>query len=347
MIRKIVLSVAAGIGLLGVTNNAMAQADVHFSQFYENSILRNPALIGVFSNDYKIGVSYRNQWSSINNPFQTTMVDAEMRFGVSPASNDFISVGFLAYYDKAGSIDQKITGLYPAVNYNKCMNAENNTYISAGFTGGYLQYSFDPSKATFNNQYQGGTYNPANPTGENITAAKLNLWDLGAGVNFNTSVGEHKDVTYVVGLSGYHFTQPNISYYKDPNIHMNMRWNGNAAMVVQTTDNYNFQLQMNYALQGTYNEIIFGGLVSYNMEVRAAIPTFVISAGAFYRLGDAIVPVVKVRYHDLSFGFSYDVNLSSLKEATNMKGGFELTLFKTGTFMDKYAEHNKTVCPRM
>ncbi len=79
-----------------------AQADIHFSQFYETSILRNPALTGVFENDYKVGAYFRSQWSSITNPYQTALVSAEYRISVSKASNDYISFGLLGYTDKAG-----------------------------------------------------------------------------------------------------------------------------------------------------------------------------------------------------------------------------------------------------
>ena len=50
-----------------------AQADIHFSQFYENSILRNPALTGVSSDNYKVVAYYRNQWSSVTNPYETML----------------------------------------------------------------------------------------------------------------------------------------------------------------------------------------------------------------------------------------------------------------------------------
>jgi len=42
---------------------------------------------------------------------------------------------------------------------------------------------------------------------------------------------------------------------------------------------------------------------------------------------------------------SYDVNLSSLKEASNMQGGYEVTLFFTGNYSDKGIA-KKTVCPK-
>ena len=78
--------------------NTHAQ-DIHFSQFYENSVLTNPALTGVFSGEYKVGIDYRNQWASVATPFTTTMFSAETRILVNRAVNDYISFGFGGYYD--------------------------------------------------------------------------------------------------------------------------------------------------------------------------------------------------------------------------------------------------------
>ena len=228
---------------------AKAQADIHFSQFYETAILRNPAMVGVFESDYKAGVMYRNQWSTITNPYQTAMLNAEGRFAVSHASSDFISVGLLGYYDKAGSVDQKITGVYPVLNYNLCLNSDNATFLSAGFTGGYLQYSFDPSKATFNNQYQNG-FDPNASPGETLPNPRMTMWDLGAGLNFNTVGGEEKDITYMIGVAGYHLTQPPNSYYRAPNMNMAIRWNVNAGLSKQASDKVVYQFHLNAALQG-------------------------------------------------------------------------------------------------
>lgn len=324
---------------------ARAQADIHFSQFYETSVLRNPALTGVFAEDYKIGALYRNQWSSIANPFQTAMISAEARINVSSEVNDFVSFGLLAYYDKAGSIDRKILTVYPAVNYNKSLEDEHNSFLSVGFTAGYMQYSFDASKATFNNQYQNNVFNASNPTGEQLPNPHMAIWDMGAGINFNSSAGEYNNVTYILGVSGYHLSRPKDSYYGDPKIYMDMRWNVNAAVSGKINDEYTFELQGNYALQGTFNETIAGGIIAWNKQTNDTEPAFAISGGLFYRIGDAIIPAVNVKYNDLAIGISYDVNVSGLKAATNMRGGYELTVFKTGLFKDKNANKSKVLCP--
>lgn len=333
------------LAVLLLPATGLAQADIHFSQFYDMSILRNPALTGVFTEDYKVGVVYRNQWSSITNPFQTAVINAEARLPISKVSNDFVSFGFLGYYDKAGSISQQIVGLYPAINYNKSLSSEHNAFLSVGFTGGYLQYSFDPSKATFNNQYQNNSYNPINSSGEQLPNPTHSVWDLGAGINFNTSTGEDNATTYVIGLAGYHFSQPDISYYQDPTIRMNMRWNINAAVSKQIDEDYTCQFQANYAMQGSYQEIIGGVMVGWNKVTNGTTPVFVLSAGVFYRVQDAIIPTVKIRYKDFTYAVSYDVNNSSLKQASNLQGGYEISIFKSGLFGDKYQSKNKLFCP--
>ena len=325
---------------------AFGQADIHFSQFYETSILRNPALTGIFADDYKFGVYYRNQWSSITFPYQTILASAETRLEISHSSEDFVSFGILGFSDKAGSLDQRITTFYPAINYNKSINAVHHTYLSVGFTGGYIQYSFDPSKATFNNQYLNGAFDPNNPSLEIFPNSNMSFWDVGAGVNLNSSLGQENTTTYMVGVSGYHFTQPNFSYYKIPNITLNMRWNANFALSFEINQNLNMQIQSNYASQGTYSEIMLGSLLNWNVTNIGASPVFTLSLGAFYRYNDAIIPVVKLKYLNMALGISYDVNVSTLKEASNMRGGYETTLFLTGLFSRNSGASQKMVCPR-
>lgn len=323
---------------------AAAQADIHFSQFYETSILRNPALTGVFASDYKVGVYYRNQWSTISHPFETMLGTFEGRVPISSMSEDFFSFGLLGFTDKAGSVDQRITGIYPAVNYNKSMNVEKNSYLSVGFTGGRLQYSFDPAKATFNNQFQGGRFDPQLPSLENIPNSEMSFWDLGAGVNYNSSAGLGNNISYVVGVSGYHFTQPKFSYYQVDGIKQNMRLNANGAAGFNITETILMQVQGNVALQGQYREILAGTLVSWTRYL-VENQTFVLTGGAFYRLRDALIPVVKVKYNSLALGISYDVNVSTLKDASKMNGGVEITLFHIGDFTNKGLA-KKMVCPK-
>jgi len=320
--------------------------DIHFSQFYETSILRNPSFTGIFTGDYKVGVVYRSQWSSISKPYQTALVTAETRMPVRGMANDFVSIGLLAYYDKAGSVSLQTLTLYPALNYNKSLSSQTNTFLSVGFTGGLIQRSFDPTKATFDNQYQNGKYDPAYATGENLPDPSFNQLDMGAGVSFNTTTGQDNNINIVLGVAGYHFSRPKYSFYNDRNINIGMRLNASAGLSVQANEVLSYQLHANYMKQGTYTETIAGGLIGWNkMEPSSSTILFSLMGGVFYRFGDALIPTVKVRYEGLSFGMSYDANVSKLTAASNLRGGFELTIVKTGLFRDPKYQKARTLCP--
>ena len=332
--------------VVAAVTSARGQADIHFSQFYETSILRNPAVTGLFADDYKVGIFYRNQWSSITFPYETFLASAETHVSVSHNSEDFISFGLLGMSDKAGSLSQRITAFYPALSYNKCLNPDHRSFLSAGFTGGYIQYSFDPSKATFNSQYLGGVFDPTNPTMENLPNPKMGFFDIGAGVNYNTTFGSSGTSVWMIGVSGYHFTQPGFSYYQTPDVNLNMRWTANTALSFDMSEEAILQLQANYALQGTYNEIIAGFLINWNAVTSGATTLFGLSLGGMYRLNDAVIPVVKIKYQNMALGVSYDVNVSTLKEASKMQGAYETTLFISGLYPNNSGYQKRLVCPR-
>lgn len=342
--RKIFTKIASLACLCVVSYETVQAQDIHFSQFYETAILRNPALTGIFTEDYKVGVQYRNQWSSIGKPFRTSQVSAEMRFAVGHSS-DYLSLGLLGFSDKAGTINFKTTALYPAINYNKSLEDNHSSYLSVGFTGGYVQRSIDLSKMTFNNQYQNGSYNPSLGSGEQMPSPKLTHLDLGAGVSFNSSFGQDNKNSYFIGLSGYHFTHPKQSFYDDGKmINLQTRWNLNGGLNLTFDDAWGIQLHGNYMLQGSYQEIIAGGLLRWSKFNNLNRRDFAFSFGSFYRVNDAAIPTVRIEYKGQIFEASYDVNISTLKTISNLRGGFELSFFTTGFFNGGYDD--KHLCPR-
>lgn len=42
--------------------------DIHFSQFYEAPLSRNPALAGIFTGNLRVQLLHRNQWATIDVP---------------------------------------------------------------------------------------------------------------------------------------------------------------------------------------------------------------------------------------------------------------------------------------
>lgn len=328
------------------THKAWAQ-DIHFSQFYETSTLRNPALTGIYNGDYRFGLMYRNQWSSISAPFQTASGCAELKKQIGE-SQDFIGFGVLGFFDRTGSINLTTVSGNFAISYNKNLNEEHHTFLSFGLMGGYLQRNYDPSKMTFGNQYiPGSGYDPGNPNGENLPSPKISQMDLGAGINYTSNTGADDKTNYSVGISAYHLTRPENNFFGSiAGVRQEMRINANLSSNWIINETWSAQAQTNIMLQGKYREIILGGLVGRKNSESENENSIIFYGGLMFRVGDAIIPIVKIDYNDLTFGVSYDMNISKLKAASNIRGGFELSIIKSGLLSDPQRGFSSTVCPR-
>ncbi len=328
----------------------MAQ-DIHFSQFYENAILRNPALTGIFTGDYKVGVNYRTQWSNIAVPFQTVLASAETRVLVNKEVGDYLSFGFTATYDKAGSISFNTMQIYPAVNFNKSLEDKHHSYLSVGFTAGYIQRSIDMSKATFSSQFVNGGYSADNISGENLNNNTLQNYDLGAGVSLNSSAGENNNLNYYLGIAAYHIAKPKHSFDgSDYLARLNTRWSGNAGMKWTIQKTYVITAHGNLDMQQPYQEIIYGGTIGWQNAAYIVsgknTKFFALHAGCFARHGDALIPTVRIDYTQYSVLFSYDMNNSSLNQASRGTSGYEVSLYLRGKYRgDKKRTYNYA-CPR-
>lgn len=332
-----------------VAQQSLAQ-DIHFSQFYETAILRNPALTGIFSGDYKVGVNYRTQWSNISVPFQTILVSGETRIAISKETGDYVSFGLCATYDKAGSISFNSLQVYPAINYNKAIEDRHHSYLSVGFAGGYIQRSVDFSKATYSSQYVNGVYDPATASGESFSSNTIQNYDLGAGVSFNSSIGEKNNINYYIGASAYHIAKPRHSFAgSDYFVRLDTKWSGNLGVKYAINNTYAVTVHANYSNQSPYQETLVGGLVSWNNSAftrRSTEQYFAIYAGFFARLKDALIPTMKVDYKNYSLTCSYDINTSSLNPATGGSGGTEISLFVRGMYNKTANAGDRVQCPR-
>jgi type IX secretion system PorP/SprF family membrane protein len=338
--RRFITSLFAG-ALLAMGFNATAQ-DIHFSQFYENSILRNPALTGIFTGDYKIGVDYRNQWPTVATPYNTFMISGETRIQVNREVNDYLSLGLAATYDKAGAISFTSMQVYPAIAYNKSLEDEHHSYLSVGFTGGYISRSIDQSKITTSNMWVPGM-GPTGATGENLTFKNIHNYDLGVGISLNSSLDPNGIFNYYLGASVYHINSPTEVFNNTADVKLPMTWQFNAGLHCSFSQSFGFTAHANYSLQDPYSNLIFGGLLTWR-SVPVGLPSvFAFHFGAFYRVNDALIPTVRIDYKDITIGYSQDITNSSLATGATGAGATEITLYVRGTYKHT---NNPLLCPR-
>ena len=95
---------------------AVAQ-DVGFSQFYDQPLLPNPALAGIFTGDIRLTASYRNQWQSVTVPYRTFGLSSEIKFPMQIMGRDLtLTTGLQLFRDVAGTSEFSTTQAMPALN---------------------------------------------------------------------------------------------------------------------------------------------------------------------------------------------------------------------------------------
>lgn len=319
--------------------------DIHFSQFFEAPLLRNPSLAGIFSGDIRIQGVYRDQWNSVTNAYRSGSFNAEYKLPVGKG-DDFMTPGIQVLFDKAGTVGLTTTHFLPALNYHKSLSNEKTMYLSLGFMGGMIRKSLDMSKMTTDDQYGGGGFNPTLPNGEMIASPNFTTWDASVGMSFNTTFGENQRNSWFVGAAFHHLNRPKNSFYKNPDIELDAKYVFSGGLKFDLDDYSYFILQADHSIQGSFQETIGGALYSYKIGDEPDYPLMTLHFGAFLRWKDALIPVIKIDKHPLSMAISYDVNVSQLKTASQGRGGFELSLSYIGFLDRNNSSRDKVLCPR-
>ena len=307
---------------LTVVSEGKAQ-DLHFSQFFEAPLWRNPALAGIFTGDIRVQAVYRDQWNSVTNAYKTTSINAEYKIPVGKG-NDFLTTGLQVLNDKAGTIGWTSTHVLPVLNYHKSLSTDQNRYLSLGFMGGWVQRRFDASKVTTNSQYDFGSL------GENFGDAQFNYLDGSVGMSYNSSLTNNPQNNYYFGVAYHHFNRPSTSFFNNANIQLDPKWVFSGGLHLGVTENAYLTIQADQTMQGNFSETLAGAMCGLKLGSDPDNPDYTIHAGGFLRWNDALIPVIKLDYSPFSVALSYDVNISKLKQSTYGRGGVELSVSYIG-----------------
>ena len=96
-----------------------------------------------------------------------------------------------------------------------------------------------------------------------------------------------------------------------------------------------------FSMQARATELVLGMYANYNLGENGGKQLL---AGVYYRLGDAVVPMVGFEVKNIQFAFSYDVTLSGLSKFNGYRGASELSIIKKGFYPDN--EDRVTLCPK-
>ncbi|MFL9482887.1 PorP/SprF family type IX secretion system membrane protein [Chitinophagaceae bacterium LWZ2-11] len=312
------------------------QIDPHFSQYYAYPLWLNPALTGAVDGDYRVSANYRNQWSNITNPFSTIGVSGEfvtsknINIGVNVLDQ---SAGDGGYHYTTANISVAYTGVkFGTMGYQR---------LVMGIQGGILNRRFDPNKLQFGEQWNPVTgYNSSMTSGESFTRTSSTVFDVGAGVLFFDG-DPGKTANVFLGVSAFHLTMPEDPFVTGTKEKMPIRYVAHGGVRFVLSDAVTLTPNALYMRQGNINETMFGAYA----QLKATEVTQLL-LGANYRINDAVVPMVGLRYDNLVFGLSYDVNVGKLNNYASASNAYELSISFVGRRMKRMAGEN-FICPRL
>ncbi len=314
--------------------------DLHFSQFFNSPLTTNPANTGFIPDaDYRIGALYRNQWSSIMaQPYKTVSAFADLQLMRDRLENGWLGIGAVILNDQAGSGSLRSTKIYGSIAYHQMLGL--SSLVSAGFNMGWANKSIDQTKLKFPDQFDGKFFDNTLPTTVVLTNNNVSYFDMQAGMNY--AYFPQENVYFNAGYSIMHVNRPKETFFSDNtnNGRIPMRHSAFVNGIFKLNDRVLVNPNAYFSMQARATELVFGLNGNYGLSEYGEKQLL---AGVYYRLGDAVIPMVGFQLNNLQFMFSYDATLSTLSKFNNYRGALEFSLIKKGFYPDNV--DRKSLCP--
>lgn len=297
--------------------NATAQ-DIAFSQFYANPLYLNPAFAGT-AKCPRFVMHYRNEWPALYKTFISESVSYDQHVNALSGG-----LGLLVTSDQAGNGTLNTTNVGGIYSYQ--LNVNRKFSVKAAIQASYFQKNLNFNKLRFGDQIEnrsGFIY----PTQEQADRTHRNGIDFSAGV-----LGFSKK--YFFGVAVNHLNQPDESFVKGPS-KLPMKITGHAGAVIPINEDNELSISPNilYQQQGNFQQL--------NLGIYLKKSVFVV--GFWYRNRDAFIAIAGIQTKFFKFGYSYDVTVSKLNNATG--GSHEVTLAFIADCKPKKKKFRTINCP--
>ena len=288
--------------------------DLHFTQFDQNYLYANPAMIGKFNGLTKFNASYRTQWSSVSIPYvsMSAAVETSSLFG----KNTF-GGGLSFFRNQAGDSEFQVNSVNIGFSYSVKLN--KNSAISLGFLGGINSYSLDYTKLKYDEQYVDDIgYDPSLPTGESLSTDNVTLPALSTGISFH---GKYNWGNMNTGFGLFNLLDSELQFYSTEQNPYETRISFHFNSEIKAGLNYFIPLIF-IAQHQSLNESIIGMKYRYTVNNQGNAIDF----GVLNRFNDAVSAMIGFKLSDLYIGYSYDLNTSDLQKSSNNKGASEVSV---------------------
>lgn len=326
------------IAILACCSIKSRAQDPHFSQFFASPMTLNPALTGKFDGDLRAAGNYRNQWPTINRAFTTSTVSVDFPILQNKIGyNDTWGIGLMGYSDQSANSALKFNYFSVSTAFHKGLDEDGYSQIGAGFQATYTNMLLDVSDLKFEDQLTPFGFTGSTTEVFNNTTLKNNYLDLNAGILYTGSTTDQNN--FYAGVSMYHITRPK-QQFTGTFFLLNPRTTFHAGGYFPVGNSKTLHVSALYSMQAKASETVFGGALQ--LPVTEGDKPTSVYFGSWVRLNDAIIPYVGLEFSDFRLGATYDINTSSLRAASQSKGGIEISLVYT----HKKPDSRNLPCPK-
>ena len=290
------------------SSTALRSQDIHFSQIDINPILYNPAYSGFFDGTGRFGITYRNQWASVSKAFSTVAATAELSLLRRRYYRDGVSIGFLLYNDRAGSLHYGTTAGNVILSYYKAIG---NSFFSFGAEAGMGQAGFNTADIQMSDP------------GDDLENTSTSFPTLGAGAAWFYQPSD--DIYLKIGIAGRNLNRPNISYLQLSDTYIERKYTAYARAELRHWGSLSLLPLVACMIQNNYREIMLGCDAKFYMS-ESSYRQITFSGGLHYRWLDALLAEFTAEYNAFLFALTYDANLSKLTPASKSVGSFEISV---------------------
>jgi hypothetical protein len=144
-------------------------------------------------------------------------------------------------------------------------------------------------------------------------------------------------------LAYHHLTKPTTAFYR--NVQHLPKWVASGGLKYGLGSNRFLTVHGDYYRQGSSQTLIAGALYTMPLDDLDK-PLYQFHLGGMYRYKDALIPMIRLDMLAFSLGFSYDLNISSLRTASSGRGGVETSLSYVTFINSNKSSYDKVKCPR-
>ncbi len=328
--RRIFLSIA----LFYCISLFISAQDIHFTQIQATPLEINPANTGITHANIRLVNNYRNQWRTIEAPYNTIGVSLDKGLHIR---NQNFGVGGLVLRDVSSPYELSVNKFYLSAGYSKFYK---NHQFSVGLQPGMVYKHINTTGLTFHSQFDqnSGQFDPSLPSNEDNLQESATYFDLNFGFLWRARIRNFRPSA---GFSVFHLTRPVEGLISGiDSTRLTVRYNLHGSILIPLPKNFDITPAILYSVVPGSEAFIGGGILGFSLENPLLAIQRIYALGLFRanpaRNFDALMIGAGLQSKRLEVAVSYDINLSSIRKVNNFYGAFEVSLiFKSIIYKSK------------